>query len=226
MSSELTFRDRFKAVAGDQPHSWGTRKGLDKAFIANCLRGTSKPQQRNLDKLVAASGIPEEWWLHGDLPPPEPGATAHHRIEDVRGEYVAIPLYNGVRAAAGGGALVEHETPDDALMFKDDWVRIELGVRPSDLYLIRVAGDSMEPTLRSGDVILVNRIATQPDREGIYILRMDGTLLVKRLQALPGGVVRVHSDNASFPAFDVTRMDLESENAAIIGRVVWVGRRL
>lgn len=151
---------------------------------------------------------------------------APHRVEQPLSGYVVIPLYNGVRAAAGGGALVEHETPDDALVFKEQWVRIELGARPQDLYLIRVAGDSMEPTLRSGDVILVDRRATRPDREGVYILRMNDMLLVKRLQALPGGVVRVSSDNTAFSPFDIQAADVGGPELAIIGRVVWTGRRM
>ncbi|MEW5893341.1 MAG: S24 family peptidase [Pseudomonadota bacterium] len=151
---------------------------------------------------------------------------APHRVEQPLAGYVAIPLYNGVRAAAGGGAIVEHETPDDALVFKEEWVRIELGARPQDLYLIRVAGDSMEPTLRSGDVILVDRRATRPDREGVYILRMNEMLLVKRLQALPGGVVRVISDNTAFSPFEIKAADVGGDELAIIGRVVWTGRRM
>ena len=166
----------------------------------------------------------------GGLPLPSPAkekpVPASHRVEQPLAGYVAIPLYNGVRAAAGDGALVEHETPDDALVFKEQWVRMELGARPQDLYLIRVAGDSMEPTLRSGDVILVDRRATRPDREGVYILRMNDMLLVKRLQALPGGVVRVISDNAAFAPFDIKAAEFGGAELAIIGRVVWTGRRM
>ena len=140
--------------------------------------------------------------------------------------YVTVPLYNGVHAAAGTGHFIEREVADDALIFKEDWIRFELGVRPQDLCLIRVAGDSMEPTLRSGDVILVDRLATQPDREGIYIMRMNEMLLVKRVQALPGGVVRVASDNAAFAAFEVKLTEIEGGELTIVGRVVWAGRRL
>lgn len=168
----------------------------------------------------------------GEYPLPEPtkakrlAESPPHRVEQPLAGYVVIPLYNGVRAAAGGGALVEHETPDDALVFKEQWVRIELGARPQDLYLIRVAGDSMAPTLESGDVILVDRRAQRPDREGVYILRMNDMLLVKRLQAIPGGLVRVISDNAAFSSFNVTRNEMDNKEIDVIGRVVWVGRRL
>jgi phage repressor protein C with HTH and peptisase S24 domain len=244
MSSELTFRARFSAVAGSKPYAWGKDVGLDKAFITNCLRSTDRPQQKNLEKLAAATGIHQEWWLHGDLPPPKPdglpglnrrsglfsfGAGAgksQSLAEQAVTDYVAIPLYNGVHAAAGAGAVVEHERPDDMLMFKESWVRHELGASPKDLYLIRVSGDSMEPTLRAGDVILVNRRATKPDREGVYILRLNGMLVVKRLQAMPGGRVRIISDNAAFTSFDVTNAELGGSDIRVIGRVVWIGRRI
>jgi len=148
------------------------------------------------------------------------------RIEEARAGYVAVPLYNDVRAAAGAGAVVTHERSDDALIFQEEWIRFELGARPQDLYLIRVGGDSMEPTLRSGDAILVDRRATRPDREGVYIMRMNDMLLVKRLQALPGGRIRVTSDNPAFAPYEVAVPDLQGDDIAIIGRVVWVGRRL
>jgi phage repressor protein C with HTH and peptisase S24 domain len=140
--------------------------------------------------------------------------------------YVAIPLFNDVRAAAGTGALNGHlEKADDALMFKEDWVRFELGAHPEDLNLIRVSGDSMEPTLRAGDVVLIDHRAQRPNREGIYILRMGDMLLVKRLQALPGGKVRVISDNPIFEAWVLDLAEMGSE-VSIVGRVVWSGRRL
>lgn len=139
--------------------------------------------------------------------------------------YVAIPLFNDVRAAAGAGAINGClEKPDDALMFKADWIRFELGARPEDLNLIRVSGDSMEPTLRAGDVVLIDHRAQRPDREGIYILRLGEMLLVKRLQALPGGMVRVVSDNPAFAPWEISLEKIGSD-MAIIGRVVWSGRR-
>jgi len=52
----------------------------------------------------------------------------------------------------------------------------------------------MEPTLRSGELILVDTKATQP-REGIHVLRLDDALLVKRLHILPGRRLKVVSDN-------------------------------
>lgn len=233
--SGLTFADRLRAVIGDEaPTAWARARGISAATISEWLGKGTSPYPKTMKKLVAGTGIPEDWWLNGDLPPPKPclfdfgneEKKPAPRVEQPQADYVAIPLYNGVQAAAGAGAVVEHEHPDDMLMFKESWVRVELGARPQDLYLIRVAGDSMEPTLRAGDAILVNRRYTAPDREGVYILRMNGMLLVKRLQAIPGGMIRVISDNSAFDSYNVALADLEGSGTAVVGRVVWIGRRM
>ncbi len=142
-------------------------------------------------------------------------------------EYAHIPLYD-VRAAAGKGELVTTEAPVDVLAFKEDWIRRELRVRPEDLRLIYVEGDSMEPDLRAGDIILVDHTDTSARREGIYVLLLDGALLVKTLQRLPGGVIRVISRNESYEPFSVKADELETLAATIIivGRVVWTCRRV
>lgn len=137
----------------------------------------------------------------------------------------AIPLYD-IRAAAGHGQIPLHEQMADVMHFNLEWIRNELHARPADLYLIYVDGESMEPTLRSGDVILLDRRATKPDREGVYIMRMDGMLLVKRLQALPGATVKVSSDNPAYESFTVKLSEMEGQDFAILGRVVWSGRRM
>jgi phage repressor protein C with HTH and peptisase S24 domain len=138
--------------------------------------------------------------------------------------YVAIPLYSEIQASAGHGATSNREqAADDIIMFREDWIRYELGARPQDLLLIRVHGDSMEPTLRAGDVILVDGSASRPNREGIYVLRLGDALLVKRLQVLPGRKIRVTSDNATFESWMI---DVDANtDATILGRVIWSGRR-
>jgi len=140
------------------------------------------------------------------------------------GDYVSIALVD-VRAAAGGGAVVESERIVDVLHFKQDWIRHELHASPQDLRLIFVDGESMEPMLHTGDVILVNVGDQAARRDGIYVLRLEDALLVKRLQRLPGQRVRVTSDNPAYQPFEL-QMPLEDNGAAIIGRVVWVGKRI
>jgi phage repressor protein C with HTH and peptisase S24 domain len=152
-----------------------------------------------------------------------PGPALH--VAQPAAGYVYLPLYD-VRAAAGGGALVENEAVVDVLAFKESWIRQELHASPDDLRLIHVEGDSMEPDLRAGDIILIDH-TDRGRREGVYVIRMDDALLVKQLQRLPGGIIRVISRNAAYEPFTVPSVDLDAPGGiSVVGRVVWACRRL
>ncbi|TAK48756.1 MAG: hypothetical protein EPO23_06465, partial [Xanthobacteraceae bacterium] len=122
---------------------------------------------------------------------------AIHRVEQLRAGYVYLPLFD-VSASAGGGSIVDNENVVDVLAFKEEWIRQELHAAPGDLRLIFVEGDSMVPDLHPGDIILIDHTDTTARREGAYVIRMDGALLVKSLQRLPGGVIKVISRNPAY----------------------------
>lgn len=121
--------------------------------------------------------------------------------------------------SAGPGSVAENEQAVGALRFSDRWLR-EQGLSRANLSAVSVIGDSMEPTLRDGDEILVDRTPA-PMRNGIHVVRLDDTLYVKRLDTGRPGRLAVISDNPAYPALDLPR-----EDVAVIGRVVWKGGRL
>lgn len=123
-------------------------------------------------------------------------------------------------ASAGPGVLAaEPEAPFGALRFSQGWLR-GMGLDPAHLSTIAVAGDSMWPLLNDGDEILVDHTRTTP-RDGIHVVRVGDHLLVKRIDMGRPGRVRLKSEN---PAYDP--IDLDPEEVAVIGRVVWKGGRL
>lgn len=138
------------------------------------------------------------------------------------GGFVAIPVYEP-EVAAGVGAEVLGEKVVDWLLFKNEWIRSELRSAPTNLYLLYVTGPSMEPTLAGGDIVLVEKLDDGPLRDGVYVIRMRNSLLVKRLQMLPGGKVEVMSDNPAYRPFTVDLAALD--DMEIVGRVVWAGKR-
>lgn len=149
-----------------------------------------------------------------------------HMAREPGAGYAYIPLYD-VRARGGAsGSIVDGESVVDVLAFKEEWIRQELHVAPGDLRLIFVEGDSMVPDLHPGDIILIDHTDTAARREGAYVIRMDGALLVKSLQRLPGGVIKVISRNPAYEPFTVNIAALDgSKDFAIVGRVVWGCRR-
>ncbi len=127
-----------------------------------------------------------------------------------------------VGASAGAGALADGEALAGKVGFDKQWLR-KLGVEPRNVSLIRVDGDSMQPALNDGDDIMVDKgAALKPLRDGIHVIRIDGVLMVKRLARAPGGRLSVLSDNPAYPSWP----DRDPAEVQVVGRVVWVGRRL
>jgi len=144
--------------------------------------------------------------------------------DDLAGDdFVMVPRYD-LAGSAGGGALIHSEQIVDHLAFRADWVRNALGVARKDLVLISVKGDSMEPTLSDGDLILIDTSVRTIGDSAVYALRKGDELFVKRIQHKLDGTLRVMSDNAKY---ETETYDAEHAPAVIvIGRVLWVGRKL
>jgi len=128
-----------------------------------------------------------------------------------------------VGASAGAGALPDSEAPLAEIAFDEGWLR-KLGAGSDAVTMICVEGDSMAPALGDGDDILVSmdKSAGARRRDGIYVLRMDDTLIVKRLAFRPDGRLSVTSDNPLYPSYP----DVAPDSVAVVGRVIWAGRRV
>jgi phage repressor protein C with HTH and peptisase S24 domain len=135
-----------------------------------------------------------------------------------RGDWVDVPRLP-LEASAGPGAVGAAEIPFDAFRFSRRWLR-EQGLEPALLSSIRVMGDSMDPLLRDGDEILVDR-TPRPFREGVHVVRLGEALHVKLLQAVPPAGLRLISKNAAYEPVEVPMSDVD-----VVGRVVWKGGRL
>ena len=140
------------------------------------------------------------------------------RDGEPRGEFVDIPRLP-LEASAGPGATAAQEIPFDSFRFSRRWLR-EQGLEPGQLSAIRVMGDSMDPLLRDGDEILVDR-TPRAFREGVHVVRLGDALHVKLLQAVPPGRLRLISKNPAYEPVEVAMADVD-----VVGRVVWKGGRL
>lgn len=157
-------------------------------------------------------------------PAVEPGQSRLQRPGLARApdDYVLVPQYQ-LNASAGPGALPGSETPSAAIAFQAGFIRDICASPPEGLAVIGVEGDSMFPTLAHGDQILVDTSDRLRLRDGIYVLRSDDTLLVKRLSLNPiARRISIRSDNDAYPSWP----DCDPGSITVIGRVVWVGRSL
>ena len=148
-------------------------------------------------------------------------AKSHESTAGSNDDFVFVPYYD-VGASAGHGSVAEHDAPQHSLAFAARWVRGIASGGADALSVIRVEGDSMYPSLSHGDHILIDTHDRRP-RDGIFVLRTEDALHVKRVAVSPSsGKLMISSDNPAYPSW----ADCEPDAIDIIGRVIWVGRRL
>ncbi len=154
--------------------------------------------------------------------PTAPPASRRSLTKSSRDGVIMVPQL-ALGASAGPGAIAGDEAPRGHIGFEDKWLRL-LSANPKALSIIQVAGDSMMPTLADGDDILVDRAdAADRMRDGIYVLRVDDELIVKRLALSPAERrFTIRSDNPAYPDW----ADVDPGVIDIVGRVVWTGRRI
>ena len=99
--------------------------------------------------------------------------------------------------------------------FRTDWIRNSIHSSPSDLFLVDVSGDSMEPALSDGDMVLVNKSMTMLNKDDMYVFRFNGTLLVKRLRLHVNGKLEISSDNTSYSKLIIK--PTEQDDITVIG---------
>jgi len=131
-----------------------------------------------------------------------------------------INIYENIEASAGDGSVVGYEFPTDHLWVENKWLQEIVHFVPKEMAIIKVKGDSMEPTLSPGDMILIDR--QQIDRnqlnDGVYVISRNETTHVKRLQCVENGI-RIISDNKAL--YD---SETVSDDLTICGRVIWAWR--
>ena len=149
--------------------------------------------------------------------------AAYFRVDEAELGGVAGPALAAIRrleveASAGPGALVGDEAASGAMQL-DPRLLEALRLDPAQAAMLRARGDSMEPTIHDGDQMIVDERDRTVDRSpAIFVLRLDGELLVKRV-ARTGTGFRVLSDNPAYPP-------RAADTLEIVGRVVWLARTL
>lgn len=170
-----------------------------------------KPDLEILTELVNLYKINLNWLLTGF------GEPFEFRGSEVAGGFIMndsslrIKYFSEIRASAGAGSFV------DAELAEDYYVDKSVACGNGEFVAIRVAGNSMEPTLRDNDKILVdtsgeNLKTLTPDK--IYIVRTEGTVIVKRYSGRDGSVCRFKSDNSIYGGYN---LDMKDEANKIIG---------
>lgn len=182
--------------------------------------GGAEPTRKVLLALAEAAHIDLQWLMtgSGSMETTDRGSWPENHL-------TLLPLFrDGEQQDLINGD--KHDTPKDnperlvQLAFCREWLG-KHGFNPAHLATLRVTGDSMEPTLRSGDTLVVDCNELSIADGEIYVIRDASHLLIKRLQRQLGGRVKLISDNTRYPAIEADTQQLN-----ILGKVIWRGALL
>lgn len=195
--------------------------GVASSAITQWVKGeTVNIKLENLYKLAEITGFNPEWIAIG---------TGNERPEasDIPSEddYAVIEQFTA-KCAAGKGYLNDHVEVKGGMAFKRSWLE-RMGLNPEHCSVLETSGQSMEPSINDGEIVLINHHDISLKDGKIYLLRRyDGEIIIKRLvKSMSGWLIR--SDNADKMKYpDETISNSEIEQIEIIGRVVWHGGAL
>lgn len=225
---EREFKDQLKVLIGQESvRAFALRAGVSDTTLRQYLSGRNEPTLSNLKKIASATGKSLDWLAYGDDAPV-------HLVGDAKADYVATSVsvsefdeefalirgYHITVSAGPGCSTLDDEQVKRHLAFRKKWLRYR-GLSADNLAVVFAQGDSMAPTIQTGDTILIDTSKTQIADGSIFVLRMGDDIYAKRLQKQLDGGVNVISDNKSYPMLTVPAAQMDT--LAIIGRVIWVG---
>ena len=199
--------------------------------LSKIERNYLRPSAEMLAEIVRRWGVNAEWLLtgEGEMFAGESKADTIAQLRSVikekesgkhqHGGLVEIPYYDAVRVSAGYGIEVFTEEPDGVYEMPPTF----FGMNTANIKCLRVAGDSMRPRFDDGDYVFINPLS-QLRTEGIYVIRVKGSLLVKKVQWLPDGI-KLISENKEYEPVLLNEDTCPPDEVAIIGKVVLIVAR-
>lgn len=196
--------------------------------LATYLTGEAEPKTLRMAAIAKAARVSAHWLSTGEGPKllSDAGISEQGNLYTIKqkqwSEFARIPLYN-IEASAGNGSALENEEVKAGMAFRTEWLQSK-GLQKDHLAIITAKGDSMEPSIKNGDILLINCIDTKVGEDAIYVIRHNGHLFAKRVQRMFTGELYIKSDNQAYTT-QVIAAD-KATDLNIIGRVVWVGHEI
>ncbi|XDF79168.1 helix-turn-helix transcriptional regulator [Aliivibrio fischeri] len=212
----MRFPERLRESIGDiSVREFAQKCGHSESGLRKYLSGTTYPSLDKLIIIAEAANVSFEWLCTGYI-------EDNDNLDNTNflNDFALIPGYN-VQVSAGNGVINEDNiTPTRYLAFRRKWLKYR-GFKDSDLTVVWVKGDSMEPTIHNNDTIVVNMNKNTLKDGHLYIFRHGDEVFVKRYQSMPSAW-RLISDNQLYSVIDITKE--EQNQFEVIGQVVHISK--
>lgn len=169
-------------------------------------------------RIAQKFGLSTDWILTGEGPEIRIEGT-YQKASPLNNPFDMVQLAKA-RLNAGGGSVVLSEEFKESYAFRKEWIS-RIATNKRNLFLIAIEGDSMEPTILDGDIVMIDKGRNEIRTGKIYAIGVSDTIMIKRLELLPNSQVKIISDNQTYSPYIIDGKELR-----IIGQVVWFAREL
>lgn len=218
------FATRLKAAVqrSGGPKAVSEAAGVPLSTLNTYLAGTAEPKVTIAVRLAQALAVPLVELLEGHDGHEDAGIGTAQPATQIRADAATIPVLD-VYVSAGPGYENEAARGSEGLPFPRSLLR-QLGVREKYARFMVARGDSMIPTIKDGDLVLVDSSFTRAKDEGVYVVVVGNGLRIKRIAFGWQGAINLLSDNEQYPPEKVEAP--EAESLRVVGKVVWSGGQL
>lgn len=198
------------------------RVGIKQPTVNALVRGNNR-SSKYLHR-IAAELETSPAWLAGETDEDAPVAVAPSALDALMDklDLAVIPELEIGYSMGGGATVFEQYEQRGIVPFQRAWLRSMMRGSIDELFVARGEGDSMQPTILDGDIVLIDtaqKNVRQQDR--IWAVAYGDLGMIKRVRRLPSGNYVLMSDNATVPPIECA-----DEEMYVIGRVIWIGRRI
>lgn len=203
--------------------------GVSPQAVQQWIAGKTVPKGKNLDALARFFNVAPGFILFGIGTADSASVLRGATNNGTPGSPLVVPIMNAAASMGAGEMLPEHDAVVGGLTLDRSWVRRNLSISaPENLAVISGFGNSMEPTYKDGDLLLVDRGVTTVNIDGVYVFEQgqngERVGYIKTLQRRPDGSLRAISDNKTYDAWDIPK----NSEFRVLGRIVWAwnGKKL
>ena len=219
------------SIVGDRLKSAMSARGVDQPTLAmavQCTQGAisqiltgGTQRSRFLPDIAEALNVPLAWLKGaGSAEVPNIQVMPAPTQEEIADQFDLVPIAEIDQDYGMGGTFTGDHVELQIHFFPRLWVESVTSSPPVFLTIARGKGDSMDPTIRDRDMVIIDRSRRKLDEaDAIWALTVGDIGMIKRLR-LRGAMVIIQSDNDR-----VSDEEVPAEEVNLVGRVVFIGRR-
>ncbi len=201
-----TTADRIKEgmeIRGFKQSDLVEKTGISKGALSSYISGRYVPKQNNIYLISKALNVSESWLMGNDVP-------MERHLKNIPSSTAIVINVLG-RVAAG--------IPLDAIEEIIDTEEISQKMASDGEYFaLKISGDSMEPKISNGDVVIVRKQSDADDGDLVIAMVNGDDAVCKRLKKYAEGIALV-SNNPLYEPMYFSNKDIVEKPVTILGKV-------